>query len=295
MNNTVDFFCLGAQKAGTTSLHHLLSMHPDVFLPEIKETHFFSDGHGEFTKGLSFYLARYFKEAAPASVKGEIDPEYMFFPEVPRRLYEAFPEAKLIFVLRDPVTRAYSHFLMSRRRGYERLDFEGAIDAELRRLEGGNIQTLSDFSYVARGYYFEQISRFLNYFPRDQMLFLFSDELKSQPEEILKEVHGFLGLRQIAYKPIGDAEANQAAEPRSWFVQNLVSGNSLGRKIGGTLLPTRLKGWVWDFVDKYNRRSIKPQPLRPEVVAKLRQCYSHDILALSDLVGRDLSHWGVTP
>jgi hypothetical protein len=215
----------------------------------------------------------------------------MFFPEVPQRLYAAFPKAKLIFVLRDPVTRAYSQFLMSRRRGYERLGFEAAIEAEPQRLEQGNIQARSDFSYVARGYYFEQINRFLKYFPREQMLFLFSDELKSQPETVLKEVYSFLGLKHIAYEPISDAEANQAAEPRSWLIQNLVSGNSLGRKIGGALLPKQLKGWIWDLVDKHNRRTIKPQSLKPEVIAELRQRYSHDIAALSDLVGHDLSHW----
>jgi hypothetical protein len=291
MSELIDFFCLGAQKAGTTSLHHLLAAHPDVFLPEIKETHFFNDGHGDFNKGLASYFSRHYSAAPPTSFKGEVDPEYMFFPEVPQRIFSAFPRAKLIFVLREPVSRAYSHYLMSRRRGFERLDFEAAVAAEPERMKSGDIQTRSDFSYVSRGFYHQQIARFLECFPREQMLFLLSEDLKARPEETLATVHRFLGLRAMPYMPVSDAESNQAAEPRSWLVQNLVSGNSFRRKLGGALLPKGVKGWIWDMVERHNRRPIKPSPPSPDIVARLKNDYTADMAALSLLIERDLSHW----
>lgn len=295
MSTTVDFFCLGAQKAGTTSLHHMLAAHPDVFLPKTKETHFFTDGFGEFAGGTAFYLSKYFAAASAACCKGEIDPEYMFFPEVPARLAAAFPQAKLIFVLREPVSRAYSHYLMSRRRGFERLDFAAAIGAEPERMQNGSIQARSDFSYVSRGFYHRQISRFLECFPRERMLFLLSEDLKTRPAETLAEVRRFLGLPPAAYVPVGDTESNQAAEPRSWFIQNLVSGESLGRRLGSLLLPRRVKWLIWDLVEKHNRRPIKAAPVAPEIAERLRAEYAEDTLALADLIGRDLSHWRSKP
>lgn len=292
MKARIDFYCVGAQKAGTTSLHHFLARHPAVFLPRIKETHFFNNGHGEYAKGVDYYLSRYFGDAPPGAMKGEIDPEYMFFPEVPERLHAAFPEAKLIFVLRDPVSRAYSHYLMSRRRGYERMSFEEAIEAEPGRLRMGDVQTRSDFSYIERGYYFRQIAGFLEYFPRERMLFLFSDELKVRPEAVLEQVYAFLGLPLIPYEPVRDEESNLASAPRSWFIQNLVSGDGLGRKLGGLLLPAAMKGRIWNLVEKHNRRPIMPGPLAPETLAYLRSLYAQDLADLAGLVKRDLSDWG---
>lgn len=287
----IDFYCLGAQKAGTTSLHHMLAAHPDVYLPAIKETHFFNDGHSEYAKGVPFYLARYFSDAPYSAVKGEIDPEYMFFPGVAQRIHAAFPKAKLIFILRDPVTRAYSHFLMSRRRGYERLSFAAAIEAEPHRLAGGGIQQQSDFSYVTRGFYYRQISAFAEFFQPDQILTLLSDDLKSNPAATLEAVHAFLGIRPLPYVPVADGDSNQAAEPRSQMLQDWVSGESFVRKIGGRLLPASVKARIWDWVERHNRRPIKPEPLAPELVSHLRSLFTEDVCQLEGMIGRDLSKW----
>ena len=107
------FFVVGAQKAGTTALHHYLARHPDIFLPKIKETHFFNDGHGEWHRGFNYYLQKYFSSRNEKKLAGEIDPEYLFFPETAGRIAAHIPNAKLIFIFREPVSRAYSHYWMT--------------------------------------------------------------------------------------------------------------------------------------------------------------------------------------
>ncbi|MBK7727714.1 MAG: sulfotransferase [Gammaproteobacteria bacterium] len=128
------FFVVGAQKAGTTALHHYLARHPDIFLPAIKETHFFDDGHGEYRLGIDHYIEKYFHVDAHYLISGEVDPEYLFFPEVASRIASYCPNAKLIFVFRDPVARAYSHYQMSFSRGLDQLDFAQAIAREDARM-----------------------------------------------------------------------------------------------------------------------------------------------------------------
>jgi hypothetical protein len=291
VNKAVDFFCVGAQKAGTTSLHHMLAKHPEVILPRIKETHFFNDGHGEFHLGLDHYFSKYFGITHGSGVLGEIDPEYMFFPEVPARIAAAFPKAKLIFVLRDPVTRAYSHYLMTWRRGRETASFSEAIEAESRRLESADVEVRSDFSYVTRGRYADQIERFHQYFPREQMLFILSDDLKREPDKVLAAVQAFLGLTPVPYVAGRGDDANRAAAPRHWWLQRLVSRPNVAKRLARWLLPPPVKRFIWDTVEKYNRRPFVPPELGEDVTARLRALYADDLARLEVLIGRPLEAW----
>ena len=180
------FFVLGAQKAGTTALHHYLAQHPDIFLPAVKETHFFNDGHEEFSLGDNFYLEKYFVQAQKGQIAGELDPDYLYFPDCPRRIAAHFPNARLIFIFRDPVARAYSHYWMNVRRGWETLSFAEAMDREEERLHEARPlwpqnKEWSRFSYADRGFYCRQVKRYLEFFPRENMFFLLSDELAADP------------------------------------------------------------------------------------------------------------------
>jgi hypothetical protein len=108
-----DFLVLGTQKGGTTTLHHLLRQHPDVFLPSVKEVHFFSLHYG---KGAAWY-GEHFRGAQPQQRCGEITPYYLFHPEAPGRIHQLLPKARLIILLRDPVERLLSQYFHSRRLG----------------------------------------------------------------------------------------------------------------------------------------------------------------------------------
>ena len=119
------FFIVGAPKAGTTSLHHYLKQHPDVYVPERKEMHFFSQPEvlntyyetEEMVKSSDEY-EKHYEDASNEQICGDITPSYLYNNNAANRIYSFSPEAKIIIILRDPVERAISHYLMDVRKGF---------------------------------------------------------------------------------------------------------------------------------------------------------------------------------
>ena len=164
MKDKLSFFVIGAQKAGTTSIHNILSKHPKLCLPTIKETHFFSKNEN-YIKGNKWYYSWF--DNMSDKILGEVDPEYLYYPEAAKRIKKNFTNPKFIVVLRHPMERAYSHYLMSVRRGYETLSFENAIINEQKRLKKGWFSK-QNFSYLDRGNYYNQISNYKSIFPNSK-------------------------------------------------------------------------------------------------------------------------------
>jgi len=202
-----DFIIVGAQKAGTTSLHAYLMKHPQVKPPVTKEVHYF-DTH--YHRGDAWYrsffpsLSHDAADGAPRMITGEASPYYFYHPAVPARVASTVPTAKLIALLREPVSRAYSHYQMEHRKGLEDLSFEEAIEAEAERLDGEDDRLLRDeryksrahrhHSYLSRGIYADQILRWRSVFPVDQMLILKAEDLRTATDATLDRVLDFLDL-----------------------------------------------------------------------------------------------------
>jgi hypothetical protein len=207
-----DFLIIGAQRAGTTSLYRYLERHPAV-MPAVlnKGVHFFDE---RFDRGITWYRSNF--PAAPSKaivrrrhavervVTGEASPYYAFHPLVPERVAGVLPDVRLILVLRDPVSRAYSHYQHEVARGFETLPFDEAIEREPERLAGEERRILQDgsyhsfehqhHSYVARGMYLEQIRRWHARFPSERLLIVDADELFGDPAAAYAAVVRFLGL-----------------------------------------------------------------------------------------------------
>ena len=121
-----DFLCVGAQKSGTSLLYRLLNQHPEIYLAKGKEIHFFNRDEN-YNKGIEWY-SEHFAGSEDYKRVGEVTPDYNYVPTVPGRIYKTLgKDIKLIFMLRNPVDRAYSNYWMSFRRGHERFSFEKAI------------------------------------------------------------------------------------------------------------------------------------------------------------------------
>jgi hypothetical protein len=195
-----DAVILGAQKSGTSSLHHYLVQHPGVIAPLRKEVHYFDVNHG---RGEAWYRAHFGRTGQPG-LNLDSSPYYLFHPAVPQRLRALLPEARLIVLLRDPVRRAYSHYWHERDKGRERLDFAAALAAEPARLGDseaalatGRLQRSAahqHFSYLARGRYAEQLERWFAVFPRGQILVLRFEDLAREPLAVLNRALAFLDL-----------------------------------------------------------------------------------------------------
>lgn len=284
------FFVVGAQKAGTTALHYHLARHPDLFLPKIKETHFFNDSHGEWQYGFDYYLEKYFTAETKKELAGEVDPEYLFFPETAGRIAAHLPDAKMIIIFREPVSRAYSHYWMSVYRELEKLDFATAIKRENERMKLGR-KPMSYYSYVSRGYYFKQLQTYLEYFPRNNMLFLLSEDLKYRPQETLSEVYRFLGIRPIPYVPLPKALTNQAAKPISRHLNELLVYPSITKRILKRLIPDTTRHSLRLIIQNVNKRPIQLPPIPEDIRISLIELYRVDIINLADLISRNLDSW----
>jgi hypothetical protein len=196
IRDKVDFVVGGVQKAGTTALHEYLSQHPQMVASSKKELHFF-DNEVEVQWQNPNYDA--YHRQFPAGTNGllfESTPIYLFWPPALPRIRRYHPTIKLVFIFRDPIERAFSHWAMARRRGWEDLEFEEALKREAGRLSQFNPanQSWRFQSYARRGFYGRQVRRLLTFFPREQLLFLSCQELAHSPEHVLLQITSFLGL-----------------------------------------------------------------------------------------------------
>jgi len=190
-----DFIIIGVQKGGTTSLFHYLSQHPSIALPKTKEIHYYDLN---FEKGLRWYKAHFpYKKSM---ITGEASPYYIFHPLVPKRIYLENPKVKLIVMLRNPVTRAYSQFQMESKRRYSLKLKQSVIQ------KSWNHQV---YSYLARGEYAKQLKEWFKYFSKDQFLFIKSEEFFENPVSVLDEVCMFLGVTSFTPTDITPLNASQ--------------------------------------------------------------------------------------
>ena len=224
---------LGAQRSGSTSLFNYLVQHPDVLPPLGKEIHYF-DLH--YQRGLNWYRGRfpYAHRLRGGTLTLDASPYYLLHPLAPERAARLVPGAKLVALLRNPVERALSHYQHEVRGGRESLPFERAIEQEVERLSGEEERLRSDptyysfnhhrYSYVRRGRYLEQLRRWLEHFPRSQLLVLQSERLFADPVAATAAVHQFLGVRPHRlehYKPFlhGAYDRAMPAEVRTRLVE----------------------------------------------------------------------------
>lgn len=214
-----DFLCVGAQKAGTTTLGQMLRHHRSVFVAPIKEVHYFSI-NSERSRD---WYASHFDGASPGQRRGELTPYYLFHPAAPRRIRSLLPHVRLIALVRDPVERALSGYFHSVRLGLETLSLEDALEREEARLAGadavveetgGRHESHQSHSYVARSRYEAQLARYLAHFPASQLLVLKAEDLFADPAAVWRRVLGFLELEPTEWSgpaPVENAGRGEAA------------------------------------------------------------------------------------
>jgi Sulfotransferase family len=296
------FLVIGAMKAGTSSVYRYLGQHPDVFVSANKEPGFFAYENGrlqwsgphdqQWRAGLrpvrwEQYLD-HFSAARGQSAVGEATPLYLCDPLAPERIRHYLPAARLIAILRHPVDRAYSAFLMKCRRD-ERLSFVDALAAESRRIaEGWGY----GWHYAALGLYVEPLRRYRSLFSLEQLEVVLYDDLADDPGALMRRLYRHLGVDE-AFEPDVRARYQSAHLTRwrafdAWMASHLTVRARLKRYLPGDT-PRRL----YSFVNRLNQRlNRRPAPqLSPELRAQLAVGFRDEILTLQDLLGRDLSHW----
>lgn len=216
-----DFVIVGAQRGGTTSLYRRLAEHPNVVAPLGKELQFLTV---HFDRGLRWYRA-HFPVTDAGEQTFEASPYYLFHPLAANRAAEVLPDAKFVVMLRDPVARAYSHYMHSRNLGFETLSFEDALGAEDDRLAMANrlgLNTAAGMrlhrhsSYVHRGLYLHQLERWFSAVPPNSIKVIKSEDFFQYPAPVYGDLLAFLQLPDFVPDQFSKSKpATRDTEPMS--------------------------------------------------------------------------------
>lgn len=272
---------IGAMKAGTSSLHHYLALHPDVSMSRQKELNFFERS---WERGIDWYEAQ-FPDATP--VRGESSPNYTKYPrhgaEAPARMHSLVPEARIVYLVRDPIARIVSHYVDA----YSFGRVSRPLAEELETAEGDH--------FVACSRYHMQLSRYLVHYDLAQVLVVTSEHLRERRGDALREVFRFLGVDESFWTPEYDLALNRAEDKRrssrlAYAFEELVKRSRTSPV--ARLLPRGLAGPVRTLTRAGSRRIPVPavdERLRERLVAEL----SNDVAALRRLTGKPLAEWSL--
>jgi hypothetical protein len=267
---------IGGLKCGTTSLHHYLNLHPEVAMSRPKELNFFVE-ELNWPLGVDWY-ASHFTAAAPA--RGESSPHYTSRPRfegVPERMHSVVPEARLIYMVRDPIDRLLSHYVHNLGGGYDDRPLAEAIaDPES--------------AYVARSRYFLQLEPYLDAFGPERIEIVTREELKADREATMRRVFGFLGV---------DPGFSSDQFEREWETGTAKSGGrfqlmdravrlpglrSLDRNFDR--LPESLRWLVERTVHEPDAGEAPKPQLPPESRERLVELFQPDVERLETFTGR---------
>ena len=266
-----NFIIVGTMKAGTTTFHRHLADVNDVFMPEY-EVQFFNRDE-EYAQGIQRY-EEIFRECDSQTAVGERTTTYSFLPKVPERIHRHLPDVKLIWIFREPVARMYSHYWHSAKAGSERLSFEDAVAREPERIKKDIFR-----GYAKRSHYAEQVERFLQYFPKDQMLFLLFEDFVRHPAGALNQTLQFLDVRQRVSDGVQPTRENPGYAPRWLHVQ------WAARRLFNKQKPFRL-------VARLNRGHTPGYPkMHEHTRARLKEVFREPNRRLTELTGLDLGIW----
>jgi Sulfotransferase domain len=282
-----NLFIVGAARAGTTSLAHHLSMHPDVFMSPVKEPHFFAEaGPSSFIpsidppiKDVGAYL-RLFRDRGEATWAGEASTSYLWDPLCPERLYNASDgSARILIVLREPVARAHSHYLNNVRNGMETRSFADALDVEesLSEQRWG-----SDPTYIAGSLYAQPVARYLETFRRQVRIDFYEEMFRDLPRHFA-DICAFLDIPPFSGAMTSEP-LNRFSTPQNRFVRRFMA-NDFARRSTRRLIPAGARASIKGMS---LAQGDKPE-LDPRTAERLAARFQDDQAALREVLGRRLA------
>ncbi len=274
-----NFLVIGAARSGTTSLYYNLCEHPQVFMPAKKELNFFTTN---WERGLEWY-STFFQPHQEQSAIGEASPGYTFRrpTEVVQRIAQVVPEAKLIYMLRHPAERTYSHYLHYRYTlQRESRSFWEAIE--------------QNDTYLGGSCYYQWIMRYLEHIERKRMLTLLFDDFVVNPKACLQQIFEFLEVDPSFSPQSATKRTNTNYEPRNQTLLHLMKRlvRSKARYVLDAVIPTASRPLVRNAIDRSLGRSALPE-MTGDIRAYLLDYFQEETVRLEAYLGRDLSMWRV--
>jgi hypothetical protein len=278
-----DFLMIGAAKSGTTTLWQYLDRHPGICMPQFKEPGYYS--LPEFnSKGLDWYVSL-FDDAKPGQLWAEASTTYTRWPvtlDSPKLMHEHGVPGKFVYILRNPIDRAYSHY------GHHmRLDVTMSFEQAIAK----------DDIYCTCSEYMRQIERYLRYYPADSILCLDFVELRNQPAAILSTIQAFLGLEQHDLTDTGEVHRNAGTsdhyirERTTQWLRTFPGVDFVADRIPESV---RDKAYEWIRKSAYGRKldqEARLQPMLPETRQRLLDYFEPHNIALERHLGVEFPHW----
>lgn len=267
---------VGAQKCGTSGLHSYLATHPEISMSSPKELNFFI-AERNWPLGVDWYR-RHFDPRK--KVRGESSPNYTAYPhhmDVPERMHSLVPDARLIYLVRDPLNRIAAHW----------------VHNYAKRREKGDLATTlmhPNTTYVIRSQYFMQLQQFLKHYPRERTLVLEQEDLRRRRAETLREVFAFLGVDPDFQHPSFQRERHRSARKQRATRMGLALERLLGR-VGRGRIP---KGYVFGLEEMLLlRRPIERPNVRDTLTPEVLRVLHEDAERLREFTGRGFEHWSL--
>jgi hypothetical protein len=292
-----DFFIVGAAKCGTTSMYHYLSQHPDVFLPGLKEPHYFASdlniGPGWRIVEELNYL-RLFADAGGAKRVGEASPWYLFSRAAADSIFQFAPEARILILLRPPVDFINSiHLQLINTDDEDIIDLEDALSAEADRKIGRRLPPHANFpkalQYRRAACFSEQIQRYLDRFGRDRVRVFLLEDLRRDAKAVVQDTCRFLQVDPTF--PIDTAPQNVSRAPThlDLLIKRTAYRSPLMNRVAHGV-PEVLRRAYRQVISAVSA-TARPRNLATTVRARLEAEFEPEVERLEALLDRDLSHW----
>ncbi len=296
--NVPSFMIIVAAKAGTTALNRYLSQHPQIFMCPLKEPQFFSTDV-IYERGLAWYQGL-FAEAKPGQICGEASTSYTFFPSTPntpQRIHQAIAKVKLIYMVREPVSRVQSACLQTIK--YQKYvlndhDSDYSVDALIQLGEDPN-NPLGLPSFIQSSQYITQIEQYLKFFAPEQLLVVFQEDLANNPDRLLREIFEFIGVDPNQFPVLKTPTQENVSADMIQGLKEEKLGKTL-QVIPGygrlkNLIPDRLKDSIKQLNQQWTTDDQVVNFMSEKTNAQLKEHFKPYNQALAKFLNRDLSHW----
>ena len=284
-----NFLVVGAAKSGTTSLLRYLEGTQGVYMSERGSNYFSSTS---FVHNLRLPVVRekekyleLFSGVTDEKAIGEVCTSYLYSPEANIRIKQEIPNARIIMILRDPIQRAYSHYLMNVGVGTQTLPFYEALQKDYYSKDK---PFGIAFLYVDQGLYARQLERYIGTFGRENVKVLIFEEFIKDTRSAVKDVLNFLDVNANPPENI-QKEYNTFFIPKS-KISKLIIGNKIIRRISQIVPETKLKS---DIRKAVAGESIKKPPVSDKAKSFLEEIFRDDVKALETILGRTLP-WSIS-
>lgn len=294
-----NFLVIGAGKSGTTSLYYYLKQHPGIFMSPIKEVNYFAydpqatlpliniDKSAFPIKSMEAYQ-QLFAAGSGYSARGEASPMYLWHPAAAGNIHAAIPDARLIGILRNPVERAYSAYLMYTSQGLEKRSFRQAVADEIRAHRGGD-WPLGRGAYIGLGFYARQLEKYFRLFGNGKIKIILQEDLQNDAQKILRDIYRFISVEDD-FVPNSLTKHNASGLPKIRMLEYIFKPRKFVKRVR-QLIPPKIHDPIYDILINIRNLNLVKPPMDIETRRLLMTIFHDDIMKTERLIARDLDHW----